>query len=64
MIIGLFQKKSKRWGLRTYFFGKNPPEIFRFITLPLEILDKTKLYLCEFCESVVTLEIPRSKMKT
>ena len=53
MIIGLFQKKTKRWGLRTYFFGKKTPEIFRFITLPLEILDKTKLYPCEFCASVL-----------
>ena len=54
MIIGLFQKKSEQWGLRTYF-----------ITLPLVILDKTKFYPYEFDEIVLhPLEIPRPKMKT
>ena len=37
-------EKSKQGGLRTYFKKKNPGSL-RFVTLPLEILDKTKLPL-------------------
>ena len=39
---GLFQKKMKQGGLKVYFC-ENSPGIFHFFTLPLEILDKTKL---------------------
>ena len=39
---GLFQKKSKQAGLRIYFF-ENPHGIFQFLTLLLEVSDKTKL---------------------
>ena len=64
MIIGLFQKKIQAEGFEDILFKKNP-EIFSFITLPMEILDKTKLYLCKFREIVLhPLEIPRPKMKT
>ena len=35
-------EKSKQRGLRIYFF-ENPPGIFHFFNLPLEIPDKTKL---------------------
>ena len=39
---GLFQKEMKQGGLKIYFC-ENSPGIFHFFTLPLEILDKTKL---------------------
>ena len=38
-------EKLKQGGLRTYFSLKEIPESFRFVTLPLEILDKGKLSL-------------------
>ena len=42
---GLFQKKKNEGcGWRyTYFFGK-PPEIYKYVTLPLAIPDKTRLH--------------------
>ena len=50
--------------LRIYFF-ENPPGIFHFFTLPLEILDKTKLNPWIFHKIVLDpLEIPRPKTKT
>ena len=49
-------EKVPAGGLRTYFFGKKNPVIFMFITLPLEILDKTKLYSCKFCDVCFFLE--------
>ena len=69
IIIGLFHKKFKQEGLRTYFLEKKQQkknsEIFRFITLPLEVLDKRKPCPCKFCEIVLhPLEILRPKMKT
>ena len=51
-------------GLRIYFFEK-PPGIFHFVTLPLEITDKTKLTPWIFHKIVLDpLEIPRPKRKT
>ena len=41
------------WGLRTYLF-ENPPIIFRFFTLLLEIPDKTKLSPIETTQNCVT----------
>ena len=35
--------EKKTGGLRTYVF-ETPPGIFRFFTLPMEILDKTRLH--------------------
>ena len=65
MIIGLFHKNSKHGGLRTYFLDKENPEIFRFIILPLKILDKRKLYPCKFCEFMLhSFETPRPIIKT
>ena len=61
---GLFQKKSKQvgWG---YNFLKPPHGIFRFVTLPLKILEKTSFYPWKFCRIVwYLLEIPTSKIKT
>ena len=43
-------KESGGGGLRTYFFEK-PSGIFHFLTLPLEISDKTKVYLWKFHKS-------------
>ena len=43
MTIGIFQEKSKQGALRIYFFEnkkKKTAKIFRFFTLPLEILCK------------------------
>ena len=76
-VFGYFQKKSKQTEgggcvasiyiyplkLRIYFF-ENPPGIFHFFTLPLEILDKTKLNPWIFHKIVLDpLEIPRPKNK-
>ena len=64
MIIGVFRRNPIN-GVCGHTFLEKKPEIFRFITLPLGILDKTKLYPCEFREIVLhRLEIPRPKMKT
>ena len=38
-----YSRKKTNGGLRIYF-SENPPGIFGFFTLLLEILDKTKLY--------------------
>ena len=60
---GLLQKKSKR-GIRTKFWKKNPG-IFRFATLPSEILEKAKLHPWKFSKIVWhPLDIPRPKTKT
>ena len=63
---GLFQKKKLRVWLRHIFFGKNP-EISRYVTLPLEIPDKTRLQLhsWSFCKVVLAtpLKIPEPKTK-
>ena len=62
--IGLFQKKSKQGELRIYFF-ENPPGIFHFFTLPLEIRDKIKLNHWIFHKIVLDLlGIPIPKTKT
>ena len=36
-------------GLRIYF-SENPPGIFRFVTLPLEISEKTSFHSWKFCK--------------
>ena len=52
-------------GLLHTFLKKENPDIFRFITVPLEILDKRKLYPFKFREIVsYSLEIPNPKIKT
>ena len=45
--IGLFQKKNKQRGVEKILFQKKTPGYFSFLTLPLEISDKTKLHLSE-----------------
>ena len=56
-------EKSKQRGLRIYFF-ENPPGIFHFFNLPLEIPDKTKLNPLIFDRIVLDpLEIPKQKNK-
>ena len=57
---GLFQKKTKQGGLRIYFL-KTPPEDFRFVTLPLEIPEKTSFHL-EIQQNCVT-SLRNSKVK-
>ena len=62
----LFWKKSK-WGLKIYFPEPSPPspQIFRFVTLPLEIPEKASFYSWKFCKIVLhPLKILRSKTKT
>ena len=49
-----------------YNFLRKPPRIFKFVTLPLEILGKTRFhpYPWKFCRIVChLLQIPRSKAK-
>ena len=66
MIVGLFQKNPNRGDEGYTFFLKKKPGFFRFVTLPLEILDKKNfLYPWKFCKIVLhPLGIPRSKTKT
>ena len=65
MIIEPFHKKSKQEGLRHNFLKKKKSEIFRFITLLLEILDKRRIYPWKFHEIVLQpLEILRPKLRT
>ena len=57
---GLFQKKIQagevEWG-RTFF--RKIPRLFKFVTLPLEILEETKLCPWKFCKLLLhPLEIP------
>ena len=60
----LIPEKTKLGDLRIYFSEKTP-EIFRFVTLPLEILDKTRLYRWKFHRIVLhPFETPRPKTKT
>ena len=55
--------------MRRYFF-ENPPEIFYFFTLPLEIPGKTMLKTSKKCSNpqncviLDPLEIPKPKTKT
>ena len=63
-IIGLIQKEIQTGVVKTYFLQKIPG-IFRFATLSLEILEKTKLLLRKFHKIVLQpLGIPRPKSKT
>ena len=63
--MGYSRKNPNRGGgLRTYFFEKTSG-IFRFVTLSLEIPDKTKLHPWKFHKTVLhPLKIPRPKTKT
>ena len=65
--FGYSRKRPKReegWGLRTYFF-ENTPGIFWFLTLPLDIPDKTKLHPWKLHKVVIhPLEILRPEAKS
>ena len=68
-LLGYYRKNPNRWGERGgrswghTFLNKNPG-VFRFGTLPLDILDKTKLYPWKFRKIVLhPFENPRSKTK-
>ena len=57
-------EKIQTGGFEIYFF-ENPLGIFHFLTLPLEIPDKTKLNLWIFHKILLEpLEITRPKIKT
>ena len=57
-------EKIQTGGLRTQFLEKDPG-ISRFVTLPLEILDKMKVRAWKFHKIVLhQLEFPRPKAKT
>ena len=51
--IGLFQKKTKRGVEKIGTFLEKNPGNFSFLTLPLEISDKTKLHLWELHKIVL-----------
>ena len=55
--MGYYRKKRGVW-LGTIFFGKTP-EICRYVTLPLEIQDKTRFHFCK-----VMLAIPLENSRT
>ena len=44
--LGYSRKNPNRWGVVDILFWK-PPGIFRFVTLPFEILEKTSFYPCK-----------------
>ena len=48
--IGLFQKSQR--GVEDIIFWKPPYEIFRSVTLPLEIPEETRFYPWKFCRIV------------
>ena len=57
-------QKIQTGGLMIYFY-ENPPGIFHFFTLPMEIPDKTKLNPSILHKLVLNhLEIPRPKTKS
>ena len=61
---GLFQKKTQTDGVEDILFWK-PPGNFRFVTLRIEIPEKTSFPPWKFWNIVWHhLEIPRSKTKT
>ena len=58
-------EKIKTGWVVDILFWNSPSEVFRFVTLPLEIPDKAKFHPWKFCKIVChPLEIPRSKTKT
>ena len=69
-VLSYSRNKSKREGGGLgvglgYTFFENPPGIFHFFTLPLEISDKTKLSPWIFHRIVLEpLETPRPKTQT
>lgn len=58
---GYYRKKQGVW-LGTNFFGKTP-EICRYVTLPLEIQDKTRLHSWDFCKIVLATPLKHSRTK-
>ena len=63
--VGLFQKKSKRAGLRTYFFEKDPQNFKNLLLYTWKSQKKIKLQPWKFYKIVLhPLEFPRSKTKT
>ena len=63
-LLGYSRKKFRQGWLKhhSYFFQKIPG-IFRFVTLSLEILEKTKLHLRKFHKIVCTTTLGNSKTK-
>ena len=58
-------EKIQTGGVEDILFWKPLSGIFRFVTLPSEIPEKTSFYPQKFCKIVWhPLEIPRSKTKT
>ena len=62
------EEKQIGWGgggeVENIIFWKNSAGSFGFLTLPLEILEKTSFHPCKSCKIVWhPLEIPRSKTK-
>ena len=51
--IGLFQKNSKQGGWWMYYSEIPPSGIFRFVTLSLEIPEKTSFHLLEILQNCV-----------
>ena len=56
---------KKKWGCGwryTYFLGK-PPKISRYVTLPLEIRDKTRFHYWNFCKVMLAIPLENSRTK-
>ena len=64
-LLGCSRKKFRQGWLKHSYFFQKIPLIFRFVTLSLEILEKTKLHLQKFHKIVLQpLGIPRPKTKS
>ena len=64
-LLGCSRKKFRQGWLKHSYFFQKIPGIFRFVTLSLEILEKTKLHLRKFHKVVLEpLGIPRPKSKS
>lgn len=59
---GLFQKKSKEWGLGHTFFEKTPG-VSRFVNLPLVISNKTRSHSWKYRNILLHLTLRNFKAK-
>ena len=63
-LMGYSRKTLKQRGLKTYVLvGKNPRNIDKFVTLPLECLDKTKPHQQAFHNIVLQKRVTSLKFQ-
>ena len=59
------EKNEPNWGRGSWgwYFSENPPGNFRFVTLPLEILEKTSFHPWKFTKIVWYVQLPPWKFQ-